>query len=140
MKLLSVATTANGQYSATFQADDLMDLIHVLTAVGGQTITHTLARMETKMATAAEKLAELEQAIDEFDQREALEDAEHALTKAEVTSLQDQIRILQEQQASGELSAENQAKLDGLIARIRASNAIPDEVIPEGPPAEPPAE
>ena len=131
MKLLNVSSTANGKYSVTFEATDLTDLIHLLAAVGGPTISQTLARLEQTMATAAQKLDELEMVVNEFEQREALEDAEHTLTVAEVTRLQDEIRILQEQQANGELSAENQERMDGLIARIRASNNIPDEVIPD---------
>lgn len=142
MKLLGVTTTANGKYSATIEADDLLDLIHVLTAVGGPTISQSLKRLETIMATANEKLDELEMVVSEFEGREALEDAEHALTVAEVTRLTDELRVLKEQQANGELSPENVARMDGLIARIRAANAIPNEVIPEdggeageGPPA-----
>jgi hypothetical protein len=140
MKLLSVASTANGEYSATFGVTDLTDLIHLLAAAGGPTISQALARLETMMATASQKLDELETVVTEAEQKDALQDAEFSLSKAEVTRLTDELRILKEQQANGELSPENVQRIDALIERIRAIDAIPDAVIPEGPPAEPPAE
>ena len=92
------------------------------------------------MATASQKLDELETVVTEAEQKDALQDAEFSLSKAEVTRLTDELRILKEQQANGELSPENVQRIDALIERIRAIDAIPDAVIPEGPPAEPPAE
>jgi chromosome segregation ATPase len=130
MKLLNVASTANGKYAATFEVDDLLDLIHLLAAAGGPTLTDSFARLESDMATAAKKLADLEKAIDEFDEREALEDAEHAMSKAEVARLTDELRVLQERLDAGELSQELEARMEALIGRIRASNVIPDEVLP----------
>lgn len=137
MKLVNVSSIPNGRYSVAFEAADLSDLIHLLAASGGTTITQTLARLETFMATAAQKLDELERAVDEFDAREQAEDAEHALTVAEVESLKAEISALQAQLEAGNLPPDQEARLDSLIARIKASNSIPDEVLPdEAPPGE----
>lgn len=130
MKLQNVTTTADGHYAATFLADDLADLIHLLNAAGGTTLTDTLKRLETTMATAAQKLAELEEAIDAFDAREQAEDAADALTKAEVTRLQGELAALQADLDAGKLTPEMEARMDALIERIKASNVIPDEVLP----------
>lgn len=133
MKLINVTTTANGQYSATFTATDLADLIHLLTAAGGPTpnLIEALDRLDLHMATAAQKLAELEEAIDAFDAREQEEDAADALTKAEVIRLQGELAALQADLDAGKLTPEMEARMDALIERIKASNVIPDEVLPE---------
>jgi chromosome segregation ATPase len=133
MNLVNVTGTANGEYAVTFSATDLAEVIQLLSAVVGQTATvsQMISRLEMSMASAAEKLDELEATVAEFESREAVEDHEHALSKGEVNRLTAELAALQAQiDAGGTLTAEEEARFDSLIQRIRMSN-IPDAVIPE---------
>lgn len=124
-----------GVFAVTFEANGYLELSQLFAAVGGDTTPRALARLEMRMATVDEALEALEIEVAGANEREALEDAEHVLTAAEVTRLTNELRILQEQQARGELTEAQNARFVALTEMIRNSNKLPNEVIPEPAPA-----